>query len=116
MPFLLHPPFLKSLFRLRKGETSRVGHHACIFTGCCPVDEQVVVAGMDSIMRGKSFVLVKERFPVSHVPSHTHVWNSREGKGEILQGYVDGIKTDQSVQQAVRLLVGSISNDNLYLF
>ena len=76
MPFLLKDPVIEFRFWFGKSEAFRVEDNPGILIVCDTVYEQIVISGVNPVMRGKPLGLIKQRFSVFDIPANPHVWNS----------------------------------------
>ncbi len=96
-PFLTYP-FVPSVFGDGDGVCLRIEANPCVFGVGVPVDKEVVVAGKDVLVGGKSAGLFKEGFAVGQIASHSHVGQAAEGVAAVLQGGEQGIEADEAVE------------------
>jgi len=78
MPLFLAPPTFKGVFCIGVGERFLFQHHRNFLSACRFIDEQIIVAGWNVIVRCESFHFVEQFLLIGEVSANTHVRGSRQ--------------------------------------
>ena len=81
---------------------------------CTAIDKQIIITARKVVMGSKTFLFVKQLFLIRQVSTYTHVRHSSNRKGQILQGGMKCIKTNNAIQQPFFFFISSIPQNNLY--
>src|SRR5579872_4958562 len=97
MTGLLAAPIGKCFGGNRIRKTFLAYYNAGIVCICSLVHKQIIIARIDVIVRGKSFVLKEQFFFVRQVSAHTHIRFIYESERKVMQAYGKRIETNEPV-------------------
>jgi hypothetical protein len=97
MPGLLFKPVGEIPVRYRQCMCFRVNDNSCILFVGSHVDEEVIVATGNMVMRRETFEPVKQSFFIGQVSSYAHIRNSCKRIRKILKGRMESFEPDQFI-------------------